>query len=344
MPILISELTTLRLGGPATDYVRAATPAAAIAALRAADAARTPVLVLGGGSNVVVSDAGFAGTVLHLTADRVTVAGTTVTAEAGAIWDDVVAASVAAGLAGLECLSGIPGSAGATPVQNVGAYGAEVAATLTEVRLYRRADGADRWIPAADLGLVYRSSRLKHSDAEVVLEVRFELTAGAGGPIRYGELARNLGAEPGTPIAPARVREAVLALRRGKGMVLDAADHDTWSVGSFFTNPVLDPGGAPRVLARIQADIGQAPPQYPAPDGVKLSAGWLIERAGFGKGFTGGRTGVSLSTKHTLALTNRGAGSTAELLALATLVRDGVEARFGVRLRPEPILVGVRLP
>jgi UDP-N-acetylmuramate dehydrogenase len=343
---LISELTTLRLGGPAAEYLRAATVEQAIAmldSLSPSDGAGGPVLVLGGGSNVVVADAGFPGTVLHLTADTVTVDGTTVTADAGAVWDDVVAVTVDAGLGGLECLSGIPGSAGATPVQNVGAYGAEVAATLTEVQLYRRADRSTAWIPAADLDLRYRSSRLKHSDAEVVLRVRFELQRAASAPIRYPELARALGVEVGARTSPARVREAVIGLRRGKGMVLDDADHDTWSVGSFFTNPVVAQAQAEPVLAHIEAVTGQVPPRYPAPGGVKLSAGWLIERAGFSKGFSGGRTGVSLSTKHTLALTNRGTGTTDELLELAREVRDGVRTAFGVTLVPEPVLVGVEL-
>ncbi|CAM3976799.1 UDP-N-acetylmuramate dehydrogenase [Tsukamurella strandjordii] len=342
MSILLSDLTTLRLGGPARGYVRCESGAEVAAAVTRCDAAGEPVLVVGGGSNLVISDEGFAGTVVHLAGHGVAIDGTTVTAFAGVTWDEVVAATVDAGLGGLECLSGIPGSAGATPVQNVGAYGVEVAAWLEAVELYHRATGETAWVAPDDLQLAYRTSRLKASDSDIVLSVRFALTDGASAPIRYGELARALGVEPGGTVDPRAAREQVLALRRGKGMVLDPADHDTWSVGSFFTNPVVPDDGA--AVARIEAATGETPPQYPAPDGVKLSAGWLIERAGFGKGFSGGRTGVSLSTKHTLALTNRGSGTTAELLSLAAEVRDGVFARFGVELHPEPVLVGSDLP
>ncbi|MDP0398295.1 UDP-N-acetylmuramate dehydrogenase [Tsukamurella strandjordii] len=342
MSILLSDLTTLRLGGPARGYVRCESGAEVAAAVARCDAAGEPVLVVGGGSNLVISDEGFAGTVVHLAGHGAAIDGTTVTAFAGVTWDEVVAATVDAGLGGLECLSGIPGSAGATPVQNVGAYGVEVAAWLDAVELYHRATGETAWVAPDDLQLAYRTSRLKASDSDIVLSVRFALTDGASAPIRYGELARALGVEPGGTVDPRAAREQVLALRRGKGMVLDPADHDTWSVGSFFTNPVVPDDGA--AVARIEAATGETPPQYPAPDGVKLSAGWLIERAGFGKGFSGGRTGVSLSTKHTLALTNRGSGTTAELLSLAAEVRDGVFARFGVELHPEPVLVGSDLP
>lgn len=344
MSILLSDLTTLRLGGAARGYVRCESGAEVAAAVARCDAAGEPVLVVGGGSNLVIADAGFAGTVVHLTGRGVAIDGTRVTAFAGVPWDEVVAATVDAGLGGLECLSGIPGSAGATPVQNVGAYGVEVAAWLDAVELYHRATGETAWVHPDDLQLAYRTSRLKASDSDIVLSVRFALTDGASAPIRYGELARALDLEPGGTADPRAVREQVLALRRSKGMVLDAADHDTWSVGSFFTNPVVPAATAAQVIAGIEAATGQTPPQYPAPDGVKLSAGWLIERAGFGKGFSGGRTGVSLSTKHTLALTNRGAGTTAELLSLAREVRDGVFARFGVALHPEPVLVGSDLP
>lgn len=353
MPELLSELTTLRLGGPARAYLRCDRAAAVADAVARCDAAGEPVLLVGGGSNLVISDEGFAGTVVHLAHDAISIDGNLLTADAGAVWDDVVAASVDAGLGGLECLSGIPGSAGATPVQNVGAYGVEVSAWLDAVELFHRATGETAWVAPESLGLGYRTSRLKqHSapgaagagPADVVLRVRFALTDGASAPIRYGELARALGAEPGATVDPALAREHVLALRRGKGMVLDAADHDTWSVGSFFTNPVVPAASAEEVVRAIEEATGESTPQYPAPDGTKLSAGWLIERAGFAKGYSGGRAGVSLSTKHTLALTNRGGGTTAELLALAGEVRDGVFARFGVELTPEPVLVGAQLP
>ncbi|MFD9826977.1 UDP-N-acetylmuramate dehydrogenase [Tsukamurella tyrosinosolvens] len=349
MPELLSELTTLRLGGPARAYLRCDSAAAVAEAVARCDAAGEPVLLVGGGSNLVIADAGFDGTVVHLAHDTISVDGTVLTADAGAVWDDVVAASVDAGLGGLECLSGIPGSAGATPVQNVGAYGVEVSAWLDAVELFHRATGETAWVAPETLGLAYRTSRLKQHDAtsgpaDVVLRVRFALSDGASAPIRYGELARELGVEPGGTVDPADARRAVLGLRRGKGMVLDPADHDTWSVGSFFTNPVVPAAVAAATVLRIEEATGESTPQYPAPDGVKLSAGWLIERAGFRKGYDGGRTGVSLSTKHTLALTNRGTGTTAELLDLAGEVRDGVFARFGVELRPEPVLVGAELP
>ncbi|GAB3129750.1 UDP-N-acetylmuramate dehydrogenase [Tsukamurella serpentis] len=342
MPELLSELTTLRLGGPARTYLRCAGGAEVVDAVARADAAGEPVLLVGGGSNLVISDEGFDGTVVHVRSSAIEIDGTTLTADAGAVWDDVVAASVEAGLGGLECLSGIPGSAGATPVQNVGAYGVEVGAWLDAVQLYHRATGTVEWVTPQSLELAYRTSRLKRSatDSDVVLRVRFALTDGVSAPIRYGELARALGAEPGDTVDPAVAREQVLALRRGKGMVLDPGDHDTWSVGSFFTNPVVP---EQEIVDRIEQLTGESTPRYPAPDGIKLSAGWLIERAGFGKGYSGGRTGVSLSTKHTLALTNRGTGTTAELLSLAAEVRDGVRDRFGVELHPEPVLVRVAL-
>jgi UDP-N-acetylmuramate dehydrogenase len=253
------------------------------------------------------------------------------------VWDDVVVTALAYGLGGLECLSGIPGSAGATPVQNVGAYGAEVADTISRVRLLDRRTGEDRWVAGRELGFGYRTSTLKHSDAAIVLEVEFALDAdGRSAPLRYGELAAALGAEPGSRADPARVREAVLALRTGKGMVLDDADHDTWSVGSFFTNPVVTPAEFDRLNAGIDGPV----PNYPAPDGAILAAGWLVERAGFGKGFPGDGAPVRLSTKHALALTNRGGATTADVIALARTVRDGVRAAYAIELTPEPALIG----
>jgi UDP-N-acetylmuramate dehydrogenase len=308
-----------------------------VAALRAAGAAGEPVLVLGGGSNVVVADDGFPGTVVRIGSTGRTIAPEGDTAryrvEAGEDWDALVAATVADGLGGLECLSGIPGRAGATPVQNVGAYGVEIADVLVSVDLYdRRSAAVRREVPAAELGLAYRTSTLKGRADVVVLAVTFRLTTdGLSAPIRYAELARTLDVEPGARVPVADARAAVLALRGGKGMVLDAADHDTWSVGSFFTNPVLDtaPDGAPT---------------WPATDGrVKVPAAWLIQRAGFARGHAGPGGRVALSGKHVLALTHRGGGTTEELLALAREVRDGVRARFGVDLRPEPVLVGCAL-
>jgi UDP-N-acetylmuramate dehydrogenase len=256
----------------------------------------------------------------------------------------VVVAAITAGLGGLECLSGIPGSAGATPVQNVGAYGAEVADTITRVRLLDRRSGAVRWAPPSELGFGYRTSVLKHSDAAIVLEVEFALDAsGRSAPLRYTELVAALGATAGESSDPATVRDAVLGLRARKGMVLDPADHDTWSVGSFFTNPVVAPEFY-RELADSVSGTGRAVPHYPAPGGVKLAAGWLVEHAGFGKGYPDVPTARSrLSTKHALALTNRGEASADDVISLARTVRDGVCDVFGVTLTPEPVLVGCSL-
>ncbi|MGK8520808.1 UDP-N-acetylmuramate dehydrogenase [Nocardia asteroides] len=342
--VRLAELTTLRVGGPAL-VADCATTEALVATVRALDASGVPVLLLAGGSNLLVGDDGFDGVVVRIATTGVEIGSGGVVAEAGATWDDVVRATVAAGLGGLECLSGIPGSAGATPVQNVGAYGAEVANLLRRVRLLDRATGEIRWVEPGELGFGYRTSVLKHRDDAVVLAVDFALRAdGSSVPLRYGELAAALGAEVGESRPAARVRDAVLRLRAGKGMVLDPADHDTWSAGSFFTNPVVAPEQEARVRAAIAAHVGDVTvPTYPAPDGVKFSAGWLIERAGFAKGFPGAGSPARLSTKHTLALTNRGAASAADLVALARTVRDGVAERFGIRLEPEPVTVGVTL-
>lgn len=339
-PVLASALaphTTLRLGGPARRLVRAESAEELVAALRGADDSGTPVLLLGGGSNVVIGDDGVPGdVVLVATTGRTAVVepdGTALlTVEAGEDWDTVVAATVADGLGGLECLSGIPGRCGATPVQNVGAYGVEISDVLVDVDLYdRRARAVRPHVLAADLGLAYRTSVLKGRTDAVVLRVRLRLrTDGLSAPIRYAELARTLGVDPGARVPAAQAREAVLALRRGKGMVLDPADHDTWSVGSFFTNPVLPEGDAPDGVSGWPAGPGL----------VKLSAAALIERAGFRRGHPGPGGRVALSGKHVLALTHRGGGTTADLLALGREIRDAVRTRIGVELVPEPVLVG----
>jgi UDP-N-acetylmuramate dehydrogenase len=336
----LAPLTTLRIGPVARNLITCDSTERVVAALSAVPLGKPmEVLVLAGGSNVVIADDLTELTVVLLANTEITVDGHLVRAEAGALWDDVVVTALAHGLGGLECLSGIPGSAGATPVQNVGAYGAEVADTIRRVRLLDRRTGEDRWVAPLELGFGYRHSVLKHSDAAVVLEVEFALDAtGASAPLRYGELSRALDVEPGQRADPHRVRDAVLALRADKGMVLDADDHDTWSVGSFFTNPVV----APEVLEQLRADHDDVP-NYPAPQGVKLAAGWLVERAGFGKGFPGDGAPARLSTKHALAVTNRGGATTADVIALARAVRDGVRAAFGIELTPEPILIGCTL-
>lgn len=337
----LADLTTLRLGGPAGRLVVAEDERTLVDAVAEADASGLPALVVAGGSNLVVSDDGYPGTVVlvrttgvHVEADLC--GGAYVTVAAGEGWDPFVARAVAEGWSGVECLSGIPGSVGATPVQNVGAYGQEVGDVVARVRTWDRVEGVQRTFMHADLGLGYRTSRLKREPGRhLVLDVTFQLPlSSTSAPLRYAELARALGVEVGGRAPLPAVREAVLGLRRGKGMVLDPADHDTWSAGSFFTNPVLDPQEA--------AALPDDAPRWPAADGrVKTSAAWLIERAGFAKGHGTGPARVS--TKHTLALTNRGSATTGDLLALAREVRDGVRAAFGVELEPEPVLVGCSL-
>jgi UDP-N-acetylmuramate dehydrogenase len=346
----LAPLTTLRIGPVAHRLITCTSTDQVVAVLRLLDAEtrgpdRGPLLVFAGGSNLVIADTLTDLTAVRMANDGITIDGNMVRAEAGAVWDDVVVAAIERGLGGLECLSGIPGSAGATPVQNVGAYGAEVSDTITRVRVLDRSSGDVRWIPGDELGFGYRTSVFKRAGSvhtpTVVLEVEFALDAsGRSAPLRYGELTAALGADSGERADPRAVREAVLSLRARKGMVLDAADHDTWSVGSFFTNPVVTPGSYGRLAARIDVPV----PHYPAPDGVKLAAGWLVERAGFGKGYPDDDAApCRLSTKHALALTNRGGASAEDVIALARTIRDGVHDVFGITLEPEPVLLGCTL-
>jgi len=340
----VSAYTTLRLGGPARRLVPAASAEEIVRATRAGYEAGTPVLVLAGGSNVVVGDGEFPGTVVLLRSTGVEskVDGRTVhlTVAAGEPWDAVVAAAVDAGWAGIECLSGIPGSTGATPIQNVGAYGQEVAETITAVQVWDRVTDQIQTIGPDECGFAYRTSVFKRSDRWVVLSVDFQLAVSdRSGPVRYDELAGALGVPLGATAPLAEVRAAVLKLRAGKGMLIDDADPDTYSAGSFFTNPVLDAAA----FAALRANTGGEPPSWPGEGGVvKISAAWLIDRAGFTKGYGHG-DGVAISTKHALSLTNRGTGTTAGLLALAREIRDGVHERFGVTLHPEPVLVNCEL-
>jgi UDP-N-acetylmuramate dehydrogenase len=341
----LAELTTLRLGGPPERLVEAADEAAIVAAVRAADAAGEPLLVLAGGSNLVVADAGFAGTVVRVTSRGVRADGARVEVAAGEPWDGFVARCVAEGRAGVECLAGIPGSTGATPIQNVGAYGQEVAETIVSVRAYDRLLDTVLEVAAGECGFTYRSSAFKRTPGRwVVLAVAFELGHDPlSRPIRYAELARALGVAEGDRAPLADVREAVLALRRRKGMVIDPADPDTASAGSFFTNPVLAADGFAELEERAREWVGDDAhvPGFPQPDGsVKTSAAWLIERAGFVRGH-GDPGAIAISGKHTLALTNRGAGTTVELVALARAIAAGVEDRFGVQLVPEPVFAGL---
>jgi UDP-N-acetylmuramate dehydrogenase len=395
-PVRLSRFTTLGLGGPARHFVAAGTDEEIIAAVRAADQRDEPLLVLGGGSNLVISDDGFPGTVIQVATKgihRTTDPGAgpdaagpgqaepgapvTMTVAAGEDWDTVVASCVAADLAGLECLSGIPGLAGATPIQNVGAYGQEVADTITRVRAYDRATAEVVDLAAADCGFGYRTSAFKRSITPpavtgrfVVLGVTFKLTSDRlSQPLRYAELAGALGLDAarqdegrqdegaqgeGARAPLGDVRSAVLRLRRGKGMVLDPGDPDSRSAGSFFTNPVLDAGqfAALRQVVDQRCGPGVPIPQFPAEPGqVKVPAAWLIGQAGFHKGYQGarraddGRPGPAahISTKHTLALVNPGDARTADVVGLAREIRDQVRDLFGIELASEPVLVGVTL-
>ncbi|WP_307815717.1 UDP-N-acetylmuramate dehydrogenase [Myceligenerans indicum] len=376
----LADLTTLRVGGPVVSYVEATTEQELLDAVRAADETGTPLLVVGGGSNLLVADEGFDGVVVRDVRRGLDVAsedacgGAVVSAPAGQSWDDLVREAVDAGWYGIEALSGIPGTVGAAPVQNIGAYGQEVASTLASVRVWDRAQGRVRTLTNSELGFGYRTSILKRSmqaagrqegegdplapwyptPRHIVLDVTLQMRLGTlSGPIAYSQLAGRLGAEQGDRVPSRDVRDAVLELRSGKGMVLDdpdAPDHDRWSAGSFFTNPIVPvglaerlPAGAPRFAVRGTAEPGREASVDPAH--VKTSAAWLIQHAGFAPGFglVGEHSPARLSTKHTLALTNRGGARAEDLVALARAVRDGVRECFGITLDPEPVLVGVAL-
>ena len=333
----LAPLTTLGIGGPARDFVRVTSLVELQEALRG-DAR---VLVLGGGSNLVVPDAGWPGLVIQIGLPGVDIAladdHAIVTAGAGVVWDDFVAQMVAAELAGVECLSGIPGLVGATPMQNVGAYGQEVADTITRVRALDRHTGSVVDFAPEACGFAYRTSRFKGSDRHVITEVTFRLARSAtSAPLRYPELTRALAVPDGGRAPLGDVRRRVIELRRGKGMVVDASDPESRSAGSFFTNPIVDAATLAGLVARLPA--GVAPPSWPAPNGTtKLSAAWLIERAGFTKGYAAGRVGIS--HKHALALVNRGGGTAAELLALARAIQAGVREKLAIELVPEPVIV-----
>jgi UDP-N-acetylmuramate dehydrogenase len=334
----LADHTTLRVGGSAREWVEAGSEGDLIEAVAEADAAGTPVLVLGGGSNLLVADEGFGGRVVRVgtsgvRADSDACGGAVVRVAAGESWDSLTLRAATEGWLGVEALAGVPGLVGSTPIQNVGAYGQEIGQTVASVRCWDRTTNSVRTLFARDLRFGYRTSMLKQQPTRyVVLEVVFQFRLGdLGTPVRYAELATKLGIEPGDRAPVTDVRAAVLELRRSKGMVLDARDHDTWSAGSFFTNPVVEASVVP-----------EGAPSWPADDGrVKTSAAWLIEHAGFSKGYGDGP--AALSTKHTLALTNRGGATAEDLLALARQLRDGVRSSFGITLVNEPVLVGCAL-
>ena len=337
----LAPRTTLGVGGSALRFVRVTSIDELRAALRDASAANERVLILGGGSNLVVSDAGWPGLAISMGIDGVAIVDdgnhAVVTAGAGVVWDAFVATVLGAGLAGCECLSGIPGLVGATPMQNVGAYGQEVADTITRVRVLDRESGELVDFAPEQCGFAYRTSVFKGSARWIVVEVEFRLPKSATSRrIKYAELAKSLGVPEGGTAPLMDVRERVIQLRRGKGMVVDAADPDSRSAGSFFMNPIVDP----EIVSAIEAQLpaGTSMPKFAAPDGkVKLSAGWLIERAGFTKGFSRGRAGIS--NKHALALVNRGGATATEILALAREIQDRVRDKLGVDLHPEPVIV-----
>ena len=334
----LASLTTIGLGGPAGRLLTVTDEADAIEAL---STSRSEVLVLAGGSNVVIADDGFRGTVVRIASRGIERAGDEITVAAGEPWDAFVARCVDLGLAGIECLAGIPGSTGATPIQNVGAYGQDVSERITAVRAYDRSAGEIVSLDPAQCDFTYRSSALKRNrDRWLVLAVTFRLQPqDSSTPIAYAELAKELNVGIGDTAPLADVREAVLRLRARKGMVIDPHDPDSVSVGSFFTNPIVTASELDAVARRA----GGTPPAFPEPDGrVKTSAAWLVERAGFRRGYGHGRVGIS--TKHTLALVNRGGGTARELVALALEIAAGVREAFGIALVPEPVLVGIDWP
>jgi UDP-N-acetylmuramate dehydrogenase len=364
--VSLSGLTTMRVGGPALRLVTASTTDELVDAVHEVDDADEPLLILAGGSNLVIADEGFAGSVVQIATSGISVESADsdsgvvrVRVAAGEVWDDVVVQAVRQGWSGIEALSGIPGCAGATPIQNVGAYGQEVAQVISSVLVWDRREQGAHTFTNADCQFTYRHSLFKAEPRYVVLEVVLELQASTlSGPVAYADLARALDVDAGERVPLADAREAVLAQRRQRGMVLDPADHDTWSCGSFFTNPIMSAASYTALQDRAQAllsshqsrDEKPAPapapvrvPRFTTPDGqVKTVAAWLIDKAGFGKGY--GLPGpAALSSKHVLAVTNRGSATTADVIALAREVRDGVQDAFGVTLVHEPVLVGTSL-
>jgi UDP-N-acetylmuramate dehydrogenase len=345
----LAPFTTLNLGGRAERLTRASGTEGLVELVRRLDSEGEPLFFLAGGSNVVIADEGVPGTTVLIETGGIAEkplpeGAVSLTVAAGESWDGFVGRAVTAGLAGIECLAGIPGSVGATPIQNVGAYGQEVAERIGSVQVLDRESGEELLLAPDDCGFGYRASRFKGNPRYLVLEVEFRLTPSeVSEPIVYSQLAGALGVEVGERVPLASAREQVLALRRAKSMVVDPGDPNSRSAGSFFTNPILTGAQMDALVARATELLGpdDAPPSYPAPgEGVKTSAAWLIERAGFSRGYGDGRIG--LSENHTLALVNRGGGTTAELVEFARGIAARVDEKFGVALTPEPVFVGHR--
>ncbi len=337
----LSDYTSLRVGGPAKEIVDASNEAEIIAAVQAADEAGKPILILGSGTNVLVSDDGFKGIVIHVASSEVEAevdacSGATLRIGAGEVWDSFVDTTISRGYAGLETLSGIPGTVGAAPIQNIGAYGHEVSEFITRVRTYDRKEKQIKTFTNSECDFTYRNSRFKsEKDRYVILDVGFQLRIGEmSSPISYAELAYTLGIEVGGKATVVATRAATLELRSRKGMLLDPKDHDSWSAGSFFTNPIVSP--------EIADGLPDNAPRWVQPDGrVKTSAAWLMEHAGVHRGDV--HSGARISSKHVLALTNSGNATAADIAALAREAQEKVEKVFGIFLEPEVNLVGLTL-
>ena len=357
----LSELTTMHVGGPAESILRPATEQELVASTVEVWESGEPWLILGGGSNVLVADDGFDGTVIRVATEGIEVlavdeARVRIRVQAGHSWVALVAYAVAQGWAGIEALSGIPGTVGAAPIQNIGAYGQEVASTLVAVDFLDFLETQVQRIPASELALDYRSSVFKQGRGGLVVAIELELDVADRGRVEYPQLATALAVKVGDRLPLIEVRRAVLALRASKGMVLDANDPDSVSCGSFFTNPIVGenfarglPSDAPRwpmapEAPDVAVPLGEEPaPPAPSSDRVKLSAAWLIEQAGIERGFALPGSRAAISSKHTLAITNRGGATAAEVAELARYVRLMVQGRFGIDLQPEPVAIGVQL-
>lgn len=335
----LRDYTSLRVGGEATRFIEVSTEEEIVAAIEAAG--DSPILIIGGGTNILVADSGFDGTVIRVSNNKTeseidACSGATLTIGAGADWDRFVASTITRGFAGLETLSGIPGTVGASPIQNIGAYGHEVSEFITQVRTYDRQNKAIKTFTNSECQFEYRNSIFKKNPGRyVVISVQFQLRIGQeSAPITYLELAKKLGINQGEKALVTDTREAVIELRRSKGMVLDRNDRDSWSAGSFFTNPI--------VTAQVAASLPADAPRWPTSDGsVKISAAWLIENSGVKKGDTNG--GAKISSKHVLALTNAGNATAEDLCVLARQVQRSVLKKFAIELTPEVNLVGVKL-